>query len=79
MYPYSGLKLIELLEKQHQNRSAQTGLFKTGIFSLFWRAKVGSFPHPDLETLVSAGEPCGVWKPQQGRAEDKRNVGENGS
>ena len=77
MYPYSGLKLIELLEKQHQNRSAQTGLFKTGIFSLFWRAKVGSFPHPDLETLVSAGEPCGVWKPQQGRAEDKRNVGEN--
>jgi CRISPR-associated protein Cmr6 len=77
MYPYSGLKLIVLLENQHQNRSSQTGLFKTGIFNLFWRAKVGSFPHPDLETLVSAGEPCGAWKPQQGRAEDKRNVGEN--
>jgi CRISPR-associated protein Cmr6 len=77
MYPYSGLKLIELLEKQHQNRSAQTDLFKTGTFNLLWRAKVGSFPHPDLETLVSAGEPCGAWKPQQGRAEDKRNVGDN--
>jgi CRISPR-associated protein Cmr6 len=77
MYPYSGLKLIELLEKQHQARASQQDLFKTKTFNLLWRAKVGSFPHPDLETLVSAGEPCGAWRPSQGRPEDKRNVGQN--
>jgi CRISPR-associated protein Cmr6 len=37
-------------------------LFKSGEFVLDWRSKVGSFPHPDNETLVSAGEPCGSWK-----------------
>lgn len=77
MYPYSGLKLLELLEKQHQTRTSQNDLFKTETFNLLWRTKVGSFPHPDLETLVSAGEPCGAWKLSQGRPEDKRNVGQN--
>jgi len=77
MYPYSGLKLIELLEKQHQTRTSQNELFKTETFKLLWRTKVGSFLHPDLETLVSAGEPCGAWNPSQGRAEDKRNVSQN--
>jgi CRISPR-associated protein Cmr6 len=75
-YPYSGLQLMALLEKQHQKRS-QAEFFKAGTFTLQWRTKVGSFPHPDVETIVSAGEPCGAWKPSQGRAEDKRNVGEN--
>ncbi len=76
MYPYSGLQLIDLLEKQHRSRQ-QSDWFKKGTFTLQWRAKVGSFPHPDLETLVSAGEPCGAWRPAAGRPEDKRNVGEN--
>lgn len=76
MYPYTGPRLIELLEKQHQQRS-QTGLFKTDIFTLQWRTKVGSFPYPDSETIVSAGEPCGAWRTIQGRPEDKRNVGDN--
>ena len=74
-YPYSGLVLIERLAKQHQNK--HPGLFQQGTFILNWRAKVGSFPHPDVETLVSAGEPCGSWKPETGRPEDKRNVGQN--
>ena len=74
-YPYSGLTLIERLAKQHQNK--HPGLFRQGTFVLNWRAKVGSFPHPDVETLVSAGEPCGSWKPGTGRPEDKRNVGQN--
>ncbi len=73
---YTGPQLIELLEIQHQRRS-QSGLLKKGIFTIQWRAKVGSFPHPDLETIVSAGEPCGTWRPSQGRPEDKRNVGQN--
>ena len=73
---YTGPRLISLLEKQHEARE-QSGLFKKGTFTLQWRAKVGSFPHPDIETLVSAGEPCGAWKPSNGRPEDKRNVGEN--
>lgn len=72
---YSGTKLIELLAKQH--RSRQSELFKQGSFTLQWRAKVGSFPHPDIETIVSAGEPCGAWQPSYGRPEAKRNVGEN--
>ncbi|WP_315788064.1 RAMP superfamily CRISPR-associated protein [Fischerella sp. JS2] len=73
---YTGSRLIELLELQHQRRS-QSGLFKKGTFTIQWRAKVGSFPHPDVETIVSAGEPCGTWRPTQGRPEDKRNVNEN--
>jgi len=73
---YTGIKLIDLLEKQHQKRS-QAGLFKKGTFTIQWRAKVGSFPHPDVETIVSAGEPSGPWRPTQGRPEDKRNVSEN--
>jgi len=73
---YTGIQLINLLEKQHQKRS-QSGLFKKGIFTIQWRAKVGSFPHPDVETIVSAGEPYGAWRPTEGRAEDKRNVDEN--
>jgi CRISPR-associated protein Cmr6 len=82
MYPYSGVKLLDLLEKQHKKR-ASNDLFRSGIFTLDWRTKVGSFPHPDLETIVSAGEPCGAWKlgsgcPQgRNRPEDKRNLGEN--
>jgi CRISPR-associated protein Cmr6 len=70
---YTGIQLINLLEKQHQKRS-QSGLFKKDTFIIQWRAKVGSFPHPDVETIVSAGEPCGAWPP---KSEDKRNVGEN--
>jgi CRISPR-associated protein Cmr6 len=82
MYPYSGVKLLDLLEKQH-NKRASNDLFRSGIFTLYWRTKVGSFPHPDLETIVSAGEPCGAWKlgsgcPQgKNRPEDKRNLGDN--
>jgi CRISPR-associated protein Cmr6 len=60
MYMYSGPKLIEALAKQHEQRS-KSELFKSGTFTLGWRAKVGSFPHADTETIVSAGEPCGTW------------------
>jgi CRISPR-associated protein Cmr6 len=93
MHPYSGLNLIQALERQHQRRS-QSELFKLGTFTLNWRMKVGSFPHPDVETLVSAGEPCGTWSTVtvtkqekingqkrdysiQSRPEDKREVGDN--
>ncbi len=82
MYPYSGPKLLDLLEKQHQKRS-QENLLCSGVFTLNWRTKVGSFPHPDLETIVAAGEPCGAWKIDSGcpqgksRPEDKRNLGDN--
>jgi CRISPR-associated protein Cmr6 len=58
---YSGTKLVDALVKQHQKRS-NSELFKSGEFILDWRSKVGSFPHPDGETLVSAGEPCGSWR-----------------
>lgn len=61
MYPYSGPRLIDLLEKKHQSRS-QSELFRKGKFEIVWRAKVGSFPHPDLETMISAGEPSGAWR-----------------
>jgi CRISPR-associated protein Cmr6 len=78
---YAGTHLIKLLEKQQEERAKTSdkykGLFKKGTFTIQWRAKVGSFPHPDLETIVSAGEPCGPWLPNQGRPEDKRNVGDN--
>ena len=73
---YSGPRLVELLEKQHQARS-QAGLFKKDTFTIQWRAKVGYFPHPDIETLVSAGEPCGSWIPNNSRPEEKRNVAQN--
>jgi CRISPR-associated protein Cmr6 len=73
---YSGTKLIDALAKQHQKRS-QSELFKSGVFTLDWRSKVGSFPHPDQETLVSAGEPCGAWNPHASRPEDKRTLNEN--
>jgi CRISPR-associated protein Cmr6 len=73
---YSGTKLIDALAKQHEKRS-QSGLFKSGVFTLDWRSKVGSFPHPDRETLVSAGEPCGAWNPHASRPEDKRTLSEN--
>lgn len=73
---YTGIQLVNLLEKQHQKRS-QSGLFKKDTFTIQWRAKVGSFPHPDVETIVSAGEPCGAWRPTHGQPGDKRNVSEN--
>ncbi len=82
---YSGTKLVDALAKQHEKRS-NSELFKSGVFTLDWRSKVGSFPHPDNETLVSAGEPCGDWnkhnwnKPHalnQPRAEDKRTLTDN--
>ncbi len=72
---YTAPKLIDLLEKQHQQRGT-SDLFKKGTFTLQWRSKVGSFPHPDVETMVSAGEPCDVWY-VDGRPEDKRQLGEN--
>ncbi|MBW4629036.1 MAG: RAMP superfamily protein [Brasilonema octagenarum HA4186-MV1] len=76
---YTGITLIELLERQHADpaRPTLSGLFKAGVFTLQWRVKVGSFPHPDLDTLVSAGEPCGAWEPTRNRPTTKRNVGEN--
>ncbi len=73
---YSGTKLIDALAKQHEKRS-QSELFKSGVFTLDWRSKVGSFPHPDQQTLVSAGEPCGAWNPHASRPEDKRTLSEN--
>lgn len=56
---YTAPRLTQLLAQQHQQRSPD--LFKQGIFTLQWRGKIGSFPYPDLETIVSAGEPCGYW------------------
>ena len=58
---YTAPKLVELLINQHEKRD-QEGLFKQGTFTLSWRGKVGSSPYPDLETIVSAGEPCGFWE-----------------
>jgi CRISPR-associated protein Cmr6 len=72
MYPYSGVKLLELLERQHKKR-ATNDLFKSGIFTLDWRTKVGSFPHPDLETIIAAGEPCGAWKTVQVNRPERDN------
>lgn len=59
---YTGPKLVELLQQQHQNRTSQQGLLQQGIFTISWRAKVGSYPHPDLETIISAAEPVGNWQ-----------------
>lgn len=58
---YTAHKLTELLQEQHKKRN-QSDLFRQGEFTIQWRAKVGSFPHPDGETIISAGEPCGAWK-----------------
>ena len=73
---YTAPKLIDLLEKQHQQRGT-SDLFKKNTFTLQWRSKVGSFPHPDVETMISAGEPCDVWYVDNGRPEDKRQLGDN--
>ena len=73
---YTGPQLIKLLENQHQRRG-NSDLFRTGTFTLYWRSKVGSFPHPDVETMVSAGEPCGAWRIANGRPEDKRQLDAN--
>jgi CRISPR-associated protein Cmr6 len=70
---YTGTKLIEILEKQHESRG-QSDLLKKGTFTIQWRAKVGSFPHPDGETIVPAGELCGTWKHNNTK---KLNVGDN--
>lgn len=79
---YTAPRLTELLQQQHQKRN-QSELFRQGQFTVQWRAKVGSFPAPDIETIISAGEPCGAWYPEAGcpgnlsRPEAKRNVGDN--
>ena len=63
--PKTATLLVELLKEQHKARSLH--LFKQGTFTLVWRAKVGSFPFPNLETIVSAAEPCGRfdWRSQK--------------
>ena len=80
---YTAPKLIELLERQQQKRG-RSDLFKQDRFTIRWRAKVGSFPSPDLETMISAAEPYGAWQPTKNgcppnlsRPESKRNVGDN--
>jgi CRISPR-associated protein Cmr6 len=79
---YTAPQLTQLLQKQHQSRN-KSELFRQDIFILQWRTKVGSFPSPDVETMISAGEPCGAWRspsdcPQNlRRPEAKRNVGKN--
>ena len=65
--PNTAPLLTKLLEQQHQTRSP--GLFKCEVFTLPWRCKIGSFPAPDLETLISAGEPSGRWDWQSQRAD----------
>lgn len=79
---YAGTTLIDLLERQHRDRG-QGDLFKKGTFTFQWRIKVGSFPHPDGETMISAAEPCGAWQAEANcpqkfcRPEDKRELKEN--
>lgn len=79
---YTAPKLIDLLEKQHQQRGI-SDLFKKDTFTLEWRSKVGSFPHPYVETMVSAGEPCDMWRRKNGnydinwRPEYKRELDQN--
>lgn len=62
--PKTATLLLNLLDEQHTKRSQN--LFKKGTFTLSWRAKVGSTPFPNVETLVSAAEPCGRldWRAQ---------------
>jgi CRISPR-associated protein Cmr6 len=73
---YSGTKLVDALAEQHARR-ANSELFRSATFTLDWRSKVGSFTHPDGETIVSAGEPCGSWNRHGSRPEAKRNLAEN--
>lgn len=75
---YTGPYLIDLLHQKHQQRGS--ALFCSGTYYIKWRAKVGSYPHPSIETLISAGEPAGIWDlPEGHRPEDKRNVNQNWS
>lgn len=62
--PKTATLLLDLLDEQHTKRSQN--LFKKGTFILSWRTKVGSTPFPNVETLVSAAEPCGRldWRSQ---------------
>lgn len=62
--PRTATLLVDLLQEQHKKRSSH--LFRRGRFTLAWRAKVGSFPFPDREMIVSAAEPCGRfdWRSQ---------------
>ncbi len=69
--PNTAIKLIELLAQQQKERN-QDNLFKQGEFTLQWRAKVGSYPHPDIETMIPASEPDGAWKPK--KTETKQSV-----
>jgi CRISPR-associated protein Cmr6 len=57
---YTAPLLPKLLAQQTEER--KPGFFKQGKFTLQWRAKVGSFPAPDVETLISAGELNAPWK-----------------
>ncbi len=57
--PTTGFLLLSLLEKQNKQR--RSNLFRQGRFIISYRAKVSSHLHPNLETIVSAGEPCGYW------------------
>lgn len=80
--PNTATKLVELLAQQHQQRHKKD-LFKQGTFTIQWRTKVGSYPHPDLETMIPASEPDGTWRAEIEcprnlvRPEDKRNVAQN--
>lgn len=70
---YSGTTLVELLAQKEAARS-RSDFFRSGTFQVQWRAKVGYSPHPDGETIISAGEPAGPWPK---RPETKCNVNEN--
>jgi CRISPR-associated protein Cmr6 len=72
---YSGTKLLAALERQHQRRSTPD-LFKSGEFTLRGRSKVGSAPHPDTETIVAAGEPCGAWHTKEVKKREKDRSGQ---
>lgn len=74
---YTGNKLIKLLEKQQETRG-KTNLFKKGIFTIQWRAKVGSYPHPDGETMISAGEPCGYWETYKQQPRNDKFINKKG-
>ncbi|ACB49708.1 hypothetical protein cce_0357 [Crocosphaera subtropica ATCC 51142] len=74
---YTGNKLIELLEKQQETRY-KTNLFRKGTFRIQWRAKVGSYPHPDGETMISAGEPCGNWETYKQQPRNDKFINKKG-
>ncbi|MFE4108665.1 RAMP superfamily CRISPR-associated protein [Almyronema epifaneia] len=77
--PKTATLLVDLLARQHETRSPH--LFRRGTFTLVWRAKVGSTPFPNLETIISAAEPCGRfdWRSQRNadRFEYNRQPPEN--